>query len=124
MTSTWPKTEVLSVTPPSPPAVATWRSKPSPTEPNQTVCSYVAVTVGVLLLWIAGTYGLSRDVPAFALLWGAPVGGAALLAARSARSGFLARAYSRSGVMVGVTCQLAPTFGVCVVTLSSCSMSK
>ena len=93
MTSTWPKTEVLSVTPPSPPAVATWRSKPSPTEPNQTVCSYVAVTVGVM-----------RESP--------------LSCSSNVGPPFTA------SVMVGVTCQLAPTFGVCVVTLSSCSMSK
>ncbi len=59
----------------------------------------LAVTGGVLLLWIAGTYGLSRDLPALALLWGAPVCVAALLAARSVRSGFLARAYSHSGVL-------------------------
>lgn len=59
----------------------------------------LAASAAVLLLWIAGTYGLTREVPALALLWGAPVCLAALLTARSVRSGFLARAYSHSGVL-------------------------
>jgi hypothetical protein len=53
----------------------------------------------VFFLWIGGAYGLSRDIPFRALLWGAPVGLAALLLARSVRSGFLARAYAHSRVL-------------------------
>ena len=59
----------------------------------------LAVCAGTLLLWVGGTYGLAREVPAPALLWGAPVCLAALAAGRSARSGFLARAYAHSRVL-------------------------
>ncbi|HKF44608.1 MAG TPA: hypothetical protein VKG01_16035, partial [Thermoanaerobaculia bacterium] len=55
----------------------------------------------VFFLWIGGAYSLSRDIPARAFLWGIPVALAAMLAARSVRSGFLARAYARSRVLPG-----------------------
>jgi hypothetical protein len=50
----------------------------------------------LFLLWIGGVYGLAREVPAAAMLWGIPLAIAALFLARSVRSGFLARAYVRS----------------------------
>ena len=59
-----------------------------------------ASALGVFFLWIAGAWRLARGLSEAALLWGLPVAVAALLfAARSVRSGFLARAglrgYSR-----------------------------
>lgn len=53
----------------------------------------------VFFLWIGGAYSLSREIPARALLWGAPVALAALLLARAVRTGFLARAYAHSGIL-------------------------
>ena len=50
----------------------------------------------IFALWIAGVWGLSREISPHALLWGTPVAVAALVLARSARSGFLARAYAHS----------------------------
>lgn len=50
----------------------------------------------VFFLWISGAWSLSREIPARALLWGAPVALAALLLARAVRTGFLARAYAHS----------------------------
>ncbi len=50
----------------------------------------------VFFLWVGGAFGLSREIPPRALLWGAPVALAALLLARAVRTGFLARAYARS----------------------------
>ncbi len=55
-----------------------------------------ASAAGIFFLWIAGAYRLTRDLPAASLLWGFPVALAALLAARSVRTGYLARAYARS----------------------------
>jgi hypothetical protein len=55
----------------------------------------------VFVLWIGGVWGLAREIPPHALLWGAPVSVAALFLARSARSGFLARAYAHSKVLPG-----------------------
>ena len=65
-----------------------------------TVCA-AATAGGIFFLWIAGTYGLARGLPGAALLWGLPVAIAALAAARSVRSGFLARAYARTRVLPG-----------------------
>jgi hypothetical protein len=53
----------------------------------------------VFLLWIGGVWGLTREIPPAALLWGAPVAVAALFLARSARTGFLARAYAHSRLL-------------------------
>jgi hypothetical protein len=53
----------------------------------------------VFFLWIGGAWSLSREVPARALLWGAPVALAAVLLARAVRTGFLARAYAHSRVL-------------------------
>jgi hypothetical protein len=50
----------------------------------------------VFFLWIGGAWSLSREIPARALLWGAPVAIAALALARAVRAGFLARAYAHS----------------------------
>jgi hypothetical protein len=59
----------------------------------------LAAAAAVFLLWIGGVWSLMREIPAGALLWGAPVAIAALLLARSARTGFLARAYAHSHVL-------------------------
>jgi hypothetical protein len=61
----------------------------------------LAAAAAVFFLWIGGAYSLSRDIPARAFLWGLPVALAAVLAARSVRSGFLARAYAHSRVLPG-----------------------
>jgi hypothetical protein len=53
----------------------------------------------VFFLWVGGSFALSRDLEARSLLWGAPVSIAALLLARSVRSGFLAAAYAHSGAL-------------------------
>jgi len=53
----------------------------------------------IFTLWIGGVWGLARAIPPRSLLWGAPVSVAALFLARSARSGFLARAYAHSRVL-------------------------
>jgi hypothetical protein len=52
----------------------------------------------VIALWIAGSYALGGGF-LHALVWGVPVSAAALLAAESMRSGFLARAYAHSNVL-------------------------
>lgn len=52
----------------------------------------------VIALWIAGSYALGGGF-LHALVWGVPVSTAALLAAESLRSGFLARAYLHSNMM-------------------------
>jgi hypothetical protein len=52
----------------------------------------------VIALWIAGSYALGGGL-LHALVWGVPVSAAALLAAESMRSGFLARAYAHSSVL-------------------------
>jgi hypothetical protein len=56
----------------------------------------LAAAGAVFFLWIGGAWSLSREIPARALLWGAPVALAALLLARAVRTGFLARAYAHS----------------------------
>lgn len=61
----------------------------------------LAAAGAAFFLWIGGAYSLSHDIPARALLWGLPVALAAVLAARSVRSGFLARAYAHSKVLPG-----------------------
>jgi len=58
--------------------------------------SGLAAAGAVFFLWIGGAWSLSREIPARALLWGAPVALAALLLARAVRTGFLARAYAHS----------------------------
>src|SRR5262249_30624697 len=59
----------------------------------------LAVAALVFSLWTAGTYGLAAELSPRALLWGIPVGAAALLAAAAARLAFLARAFERSGAL-------------------------
>jgi hypothetical protein len=59
----------------------------------------VATALAVFALWVGGVYSLARDLTPRALLWGIPIGAAAFLAAGSARSGFLARAYAHSRVL-------------------------
>ncbi|HEX7253429.1 MAG TPA: hypothetical protein VF376_11150, partial [Thermoanaerobaculia bacterium] len=59
----------------------------------------LAAAAAVFLLWIGGVWSLMREIPPAALLWGAPVAIAALLLARSARTGFLARAYAHSHLL-------------------------
>lgn len=51
-----------------------------------------------IALWIAGSYALGGGL-LHALVWGIPVSAAALLAAESMGSGFLARAYAHSSVL-------------------------
>ncbi len=63
--------------------------------------SGLASAAAVFFLWIAGAYSLSREIPARSLVWGIPVALAALILARSVRSGFLARAYAHSRVLPG-----------------------
>lgn len=55
----------------------------------------------IFVLWIAGTYGLARELSASALLWGAPISVVAMYLARSVRSGFLACAYAHSQRLPG-----------------------
>ncbi|MGE5276104.1 MAG: hypothetical protein ACM3SU_03835 [Acidobacteriota bacterium] len=59
----------------------------------------LATAAAVFTLWVAGVYSLARGLPARALLWGIPIAAAALLAAVSARAGFLAQAYAHSRVL-------------------------
>ncbi len=59
----------------------------------------VAAAMVVFALWAGGVFSLARDLTPRALLWGIPIGAAALLAAGSARAGFLARAYAHSHVL-------------------------
>ncbi len=56
----------------------------------------LAAGMALFVLWIGGVWSLAREIPPPALLWGLPVAAAALLLARSTRSGFLAHAYSHS----------------------------
>ena len=58
-----------------------------------------AAALLVFALWIAGTFGLARELSTRALLWGIPVGIAALLLATAVRLAFLARAFARSGTL-------------------------
>lgn len=55
----------------------------------------------IFFLWIAGTLSLAREFSPGALVWAVPISAAALLLARSVRSGFLARAYAHSRVLPG-----------------------
>jgi hypothetical protein len=55
----------------------------------------------VFVLWIAGTYGLARELSMRSLLWGIPVAAAALFLAAAVRLGFLARALAASGSLPG-----------------------
>ena len=57
----------------------------------------LAAAGAVFLLWIAGTYGLAREISVRSLLWGIPVTVAALVLAAAVRLGLLARAFARSG---------------------------
>jgi hypothetical protein len=52
-------------------------------------------------LWIAGTYGLARELSPRSLLWGVPVAVAGLFLAAAARLAFLARAFAKSGALPG-----------------------
>ena len=58
-----------------------------------------AAALLVFALWIAGTFGLTRELSTRALLWGIPVAIAALMLATAVRLAFLARAFARSGVL-------------------------
>lgn len=58
-----------------------------------------AAALLVFALWIAGTFGLARELSTRALLWGIPVAIAALLLATAVRLAFLARAFARSGTL-------------------------
>jgi hypothetical protein len=55
----------------------------------------------VFVLWIAGTYGLARELSLRSLIWGIPVAAAALFLAAAVRLGFLARALAASGSLPG-----------------------
>ena len=55
----------------------------------------------VFFLWIAGTYGLARELSLRSLVWGLPVAAAALFLAAAVRLGFLARALAASGSLPG-----------------------
>jgi hypothetical protein len=61
----------------------------------------LAAAGAVFVLWIAGTYGLARELSARSLLWGIPVAAAALFLAAAVRLGFLARALAASGSLPG-----------------------
>ncbi|HEY6099757.1 MAG TPA: hypothetical protein VIW03_10030, partial [Anaeromyxobacter sp.] len=56
----------------------------------------IAGAAVVFFLWIAGAGRLARGAAATSLVWGVPVAFAALVLARTLRSGYLARAYARS----------------------------
>ncbi len=55
----------------------------------------------IFFLWIAGTLSLARRLPARTLVWAVPIAAAAVVLARSVRSGLLARAYAHSRVLPG-----------------------
>ena len=57
----------------------------------------LAAASAVFLVWIAGTYGLAREISVRSLLWGIPVAVTTLVVAAAVRLGFLARAFARSG---------------------------
>ena len=78
-------------------------------------CGLLAAS-SVFLLWIGGAWGLGRALRGSALLWGFPVAIAALGAARSARAGFLARAYAHSGVLPRAR-RHGALFGIAAVAL-------
>jgi hypothetical protein len=59
--------------------------------------SALFAAIGVLAVWLAGTWRLGVDRPSTALIWGVPVSLAALLAGATVRAAFLARAFTRSG---------------------------
>jgi hypothetical protein len=61
----------------------------------------LAAGASIFALWIAGTYGLSRELSPRSLLWGVPVAAAALFLAAAVRLGFLARAYAHTGSLPG-----------------------
>lgn len=67
---------------------------------SATLASLAAAGV-VFLLWIAGTYGLARELSLRSLIWGIPVAAAALFLAAAVRLGFLARALEASGSLPG-----------------------
>jgi hypothetical protein len=55
----------------------------------------------VFTFWIAGTYGLARELTARSLLWAIPVAVVALFLAAAVRLAFLARAFAHSGALPG-----------------------
>jgi hypothetical protein len=61
----------------------------------------VCAALAVVGLWVAGTYGLARELPLRSLFWGAPVAMAAFLLAAAVRLAFLARAFTHSGALPG-----------------------
>ncbi len=61
----------------------------------------LAAAAAVFGLWIAGTYGLGRELSARALLWAIPVAVTAAFLAAAVRLAFLARAFARSGALPG-----------------------
>ncbi len=78
--------------------VALWADRTASPAGAATAAGLTAAGI-VFLLWIAGVWGLAREIPTVALLWGAPLAVAALLLARSVRSGFLAQAFAHSRVL-------------------------
>ena len=75
-----------------------WADRSRSPESAATVAG-LAAAAALFVLWIGGVWGLAREIPPPALLWGAPVAIAALFLARSVRSGLLARAYAHSRVL-------------------------
>ena len=61
----------------------------------------LCAALAVVGLWIAGTYGLARELPLSSLFWGIPVAIAALVLAAAVRLAFLARAFARTGALPG-----------------------
>jgi hypothetical protein len=78
--------------------VAIWADRSQAPAGAATVLG-LGAAAAIFLLWVGGVWGLSREMPPAALLWGAPVAVTALFLARSARSGFLARAYAHSRIL-------------------------
>jgi hypothetical protein len=79
-------------------AVAFWADHSRAAARAATLVGLLSAGV-IFTLWIGGVWGLARAIPPQSLLWGAPVAVAALFLARSARSGFLARAYVHSRIL-------------------------
>jgi hypothetical protein len=79
-------------------AVALWADRSRAPAEAATAVGLLSFAA-IFTLWIGGVWGLARAIPPRSLLWGAPVSVVALLLARSARSGFLARAYAHSRVL-------------------------
>jgi hypothetical protein len=77
-------------------ALAGWARRSRRPGLAATVAGLAAAAL-VFVLWIAGTYGLARELSTRSMLWGIPVAVLALVVAGVLRIGFLARAFERSG---------------------------